>query len=221
MEFFFLQRKTFILKENYNNLEEERKNMINVLSIDYDYFQKVTKRDILHYPDGIDLEPHISSIVWVSKYEIYKDLDNITNNHERLSLVSEIVSENKSAKKMVSYTHRDIYDFIIRNTLPEDEISIYNLDMHHDVFNSNDELDCGNWISFLKKVRKSTIIYWYANPISASVYGIEEYSEYLHADDISELANNKYDLIFLCKSPNWVPPHLYGEYEELRSLMEK
>ena len=193
---------------------------INVLSIDFDYFQIVTKKDIKHYPDGIDLDPHISSIVWMSKYEIYKDLEDIKNDKERIALVSDIIKMNNKAKKLISYTHKDIYKFILDNTKKDDKVTIYNLDTHHDMFNKNKELDCGNWISYIKKVRPYTDIYWYANPLTPSIYGLEDYEEYLHTKDISSLLENKYDLIFLCKSPNWVPPHLYNEYEEMVTIME-
>ena len=54
--------------------------------------------------------------------------------------------------------------------------------MHHDIFNDNAELDCGNWISNLIKdnvIAKSSpkeykSIRWIANPISLDTYGLSD-----------------------------------------------
>ena len=41
---------------------------MNILSIDFDYFQNVTKDKIHLYPDGIDLGTTLSEITWGCKY---------------------------------------------------------------------------------------------------------------------------------------------------------
>lgn len=42
---------------------------INILSIDFDYFQNVDSKTLLmHYPDGIDLPEELSRFIWASHY---------------------------------------------------------------------------------------------------------------------------------------------------------
>ena len=194
---------------------------MNILSIDYDYFQKVTEKQLKLYPDGIDMTLDESLKAWersINKLKYRYLITSIMNDYEKLYFIADIIADNSSALMKESYTHKDIYNFIIENTSPDDTLNLYHLDMHHDAINNNDELDCGNWCSFLNEERRLNL-YWFPNPISANVYGLgENFVPYLH-NDLHEIKDIRFDMIFLCMSPCWVPPHLHKDYKILKENM--
>lgn len=80
---------------------------MKILSIDFDYFQNTTKETLLSdYPDGIDLPPFVSQVVWASRYidensekeakqfleDIFgdEDIDNV--NDELKALIKDYVT---------------------------------------------------------------------------------------------------------------------------------
>lgn len=194
---------------------------MNILSVDYDYLQNVTVNQIKLYPDGIDMTLDESLKAWessISKLKYSYLINSIMNDYEKLFFIANIIAANSPALMKESYTHKDIYDFIIKNTTPDDTLNLYHLDMHHDAINNNNELDCGNWCSFLNKERHLNL-YWYPNPVSIDMYGLgNEFLPYVH-NDLYDIKAIKFDMIFLCMSPCWVPPHLYNEYLILKNAM--
>lgn len=199
---------------------------MRVLSIDWDYFQKVTKETVQKcYPEGIDLPTNLSEIVWGSKYAMYaRELAKvILLYHEYDSLLELLSKQNRNCPVMIANSHSHIYGFIqsyLRGTA-----QITNIDMHHDIINDNAELDCGNWISKLikdKVIAKSSpkeynSIRWIANPISLDTYGLSEdldpqmqktLANLCQCKSIADIIDEKFDIIYLARSDNWSPPHL-------------
>jgi hypothetical protein len=131
---------------------------LNILSIDFDFFQNVKKvKTLLHcYPDGVDLPSQITAITWASRYLCFeKELLEITADTAKIKEITEIVRKNCNVQTpvMVTNSHVHIYEFIkdLIDTNEPDSTYIVNIDMHHDTVNGNKELDCGNWISHVKK----------------------------------------------------------------------
>ncbi len=95
--------------------------------------------------------------------------------------------------------------------------------MHHDFFNDNEKVDCGNWIShiFNEYGRENIYFKWIANPISLDVYGFtsEEKSIINAATSLEDICDEKYDYIFLCRSDNWLPPHLDREFYKITDVI--
>lgn len=194
---------------------------MKVLSIDFDYFQKVSKETVMKYPDGVDLPPSLSEFVWGSHY-IDKDIRDVSINEEELSKMMDLLdNQNPSSSAFITFSHKDIYDFILENLndYNKEELYICNIDMHHDMFNKNEELDCGNWINFIYEYADEQNIdfklKWVANEISEEVYGLGSLRSYIHTsiDDIKNECD--FDLIFLCRSDIWLPPHLDLDFEKL------
>ena len=46
---------------------------MKILSVDFDYFQDVSKETLLKYPDGVDLPTQITNFTLGSKYACYGD----------------------------------------------------------------------------------------------------------------------------------------------------
>ena len=102
-----------------------------------------------------------------------------------------------------------------------DTINIDHLDMHHDIFSDNqDSLNCGNWLSFIKE-EMNTNVTWIANPISKEVYGLDGKEFDVVRTDLKEIQNHTWNMIFLCRSDNWLPPHLDGYFEDLAGFLAR
>lgn len=188
---------------------------VKVLSIDFDYFQIVDMETMHNYPDGRDNKPALSEIIWAMRCSESPELFDVGFNDEEYDkLLSLLGKQNNKTPVLISYSHRDIYDFI-REVCPSDSpLEVVNIDMHHDYSNGNEELDCGNWVSHLQKEYKNFKWRWIANPISTEMYEANELDN-LVAKSISSLKEEKFDVIFLCRSDTWLPPHLDSRFHNL------
>ena len=199
---------------------------MKVLSIDFDYFQKVDAETMaLCYPDGHDISPSISSIVWTSRYVAYEEeLKNVKLDERHFNVIKSLLADQRyNTPCMAVQSHKHIYDFILDNYNSDkyDGCEIYNIDTHHDMYNSNNELDCGNWGSHIREAIPGTEITWIANNISRDIFSIEEGDELdkIIKNDFSPIIGKKFDLIFLCRSDTWLPPHLDIYFSELFELL--
>ena len=200
-----------------------KKNPLRVLSIDFDYFQKISSADILaDYPDGVDLPTFLASTIWISHYanpRTKEILLGVEADHEGLKQIREILSNSKKTKKdvMMVQSHKLIYDFIMDNYNggDYDSVEVVNVDMHHDMFNNGDEVDCGNWATHILQDIENCKVTWIANSISVEAYGTKPALEGNTYYDLSILKDKQFDLIFICRSDSWLPPHLDKEFEKL------
>lgn len=164
---------------------------LNVLSIDFDYFQKVS-RDILlnDYPAGCDLSTELSIYTWSGYYNNPKSAKELQKveiledelNHLKKLLLSDCLSDD--ADVMITNSHVFIYDLIHDCMEKNDhykDIRCINIDLHHDFVNGSEEVDCGNWVSHLYK---------------------------------------DFDVVFLCRSDNFFAPHLDPYFDEIVRLIE-
>lgn len=208
------------------------KRTLKVLSIDFDYFQDTTADTIIRcYPDGIDMPTKMSTLIWSfhymnkHQYEMLKQVKILEN--ELNILKSIMMSDNNiqsTSPVMITNSHVHIYDFIHENmkTYDADKVNIINIDMHHDMFNQNTELDCGNWIyHIVNDFKENANVSWITNPISLETYGIDKDKMPNIYTTIDTIKNFKFDIVFLCRSDNWLPPHLDTEFNNLLQLIRK
>lgn len=194
-----------------------------VLSIDFDFFQNVTKEQLNIYPDGVDVSSSLSTIVWGRYYvEGQKSCDMIKsvtlNRTLYCQMLSIISQQNMYIPTMITNSHRYIYDFICENK-GDKPISVFNVDLHHDIFNDNPEIDCGNWVKHLKDNYPDTAIHWIARPVSMECYGID--AKEMHIEmDFEKIKNIEFDAIFLCRSDPWTPPHLDEYFQRMVDLFK-
>lgn len=207
---------------------------LNVLSIDFDFFQVVDKNTLLScYPDGTDLPTELSAMVWNSHYAhkaTEKKLKQVHVNKPLMNQMRQIINRSCDMllpESMIVNSHRHIHKFImdyLQDRPFYSSINLVNVDMHHDMTNGSDKLDCGNWISHVKKDAKEqgieTKVTWITNPVSNQVYDNPEKEFDCIQTDFSDIENLKWDLIFLCRSDNWVPPHLDDEFTNLAELIQ-
>ena len=192
---------------------------MKVLSIDYDYFPIVDKDILYKFPDGVDQPAEISRIVWASRYATYPELKKIEINRAELDMLEKIISRQKrSTPCMIAQSHVHAYRFILDNLKDKKKVALVNADFHHDITNDNKRLDCGNWIGHLTEALirddKALKLDWVVNPESLNVIDGEDFRPYVKKS-LSEYENTAFDAIFLCRSDNWVPPHLDKYFTEL------
>lgn len=195
---------------------------LKILSIDFDFFQDVTRDDLYMYPDGIDLPTEISTLVWQTKYLSYPELEKIKVDDKKIEKMKDIIEfQDEQVPVMVSRSHKDIYGFIVGQNKPFDRLDLVNIDMHHDLFNGNETLDCGNWISFLIEKYPAYKVTWIANKISKDVYGLKGSRFDVITENLDIIKNKKFDVIFLCRSDNWLPLHLDKDFDDFQNILEK
>lgn len=204
--------------------------IFRVLSIDFDYFQNATKDALFQYPDGIDLHPSISQQVWESKY-LYKQTADLLKTvtckvHEVYTLESVLCNNcNSDVPVLACFSHEYIYGFIQEQFSDSgaEKLEIVNVDFHPDYYNDNVKYgtpDCGNWCYFIKKDFPDAKITWIAPKNYEELYSKEQIEEIdCITTDIKALAQFKYDAIFLCRSDNWLPPHLDMYFLQLLSFI--
>lgn len=196
-----------------------------VLSIDFDYFQNASKEALMEYPDGIDLQPSLSQQVWKGKYDFkpYADLIKaVTCKTNEMYFVENVFMNNckQDIPVLACFSHEYIYGFIQEqfNTSGAKKLEIVNVDFHADYYNDNvknDTQDCGNWCYFIKQEILNTEITLVAPENYEELY---EEDSYIDIDKITTdlyiLKQHDYDAVFLCRSDNWLPPHLDKYFQQ-------
>lgn len=194
------------------------------LSIDFDFFQDVSEETVRRYPDGIDLPTEATAIVWASRYAQYPELLDVKlKTEEYEQLLGLLKKQSRNSSVLIANSHKHIYTYI-KEVNKTSDIDIVNIDMHHDMFNDNPEVDCGNWLGHIKKEYNASVR-WIANPISLKVYGFKkdelDEAEKIISYSIKDIFNEKFDAIFLCRSDTWTPPHLDSYFTVLCNLLSK
>lgn len=204
---------------------------LKVLSIDFDVFANLPDKTYLYlYPDGIDFNTELSTIIWADRYMKHqnpyqKKIQNITFQESLSNDVLNMIKNNcaPNLPVLITNSHIHIYDWIFQHfdKTKHNSIRITHLDMHHDCFNDNPTLDCGNWIGHVKHDVPNTKIQWVANPISRDMYDLNDSFFDGILTDIHTCKNQTFDLIFLCRSDPWLPPHLDIYFDDFKNQLVK
>lgn len=197
-----------------------------ILSIDFDYFLQATKEALKSFPDGIDRSTELSTLIWASHYLDGKQ-GTLTRSvgvlSDELDCIKRILQKQSSdCPVMIAQSHVHAYDFVHDIVSEDDELRLVNVDMHHDIVNDNEKLDCGNWISHLLKEYDIGLT-WVANPVSLEMFGLDKDRKENRAfrgivqKNLSKIEEKNYafDGVFLCRSDIWTPPHLDSVFHSL------
>lgn len=208
---------------------------MKILSIDWDYFIDCTSRErAILFPDGGNeyISPALQMFIWDSHYStpdlqrsyVGKSLKEIKVRERDFNSILKIIERFKgTVPPVVAISHRFIYPLIMDNSSPETPIQLYNVDFHHDRYYYRNpdrgEVNCGNWVNYIFESRPNTEYYWVKREDS------EEESlggkvDYIPAT-IEDLKEIDFDVIFLCRSDCWSPPHLDTYFNVLAKAMKK
>lgn len=182
---------------------------MKILSIDWDYFIDASMSDRASmFPDGgnENLPPYIRDILWVSHYD--GNLEKVNIKQKDFEILKDLIA-NKFSKIMIADSHKHIYDFIEQN-YDDDMIEVTNIDFHHDLYGINNiertEVDCGNWM--VKLVDEYDCTYkWIKQNDSDDNLENKNFCK-IDNGEIEELTQEDFDLLYICRSSMWSPPHL-------------
>lgn len=206
-------------------------NTLRVLSIDMDFFQQVDYSTLIEcYPDGHDYSSYLSTLVWsmhyINPYERPR-LDKVTCPEDLLDALKLVLKkQHKNIPIYVSTSHLHIYNFIhdqFAKNKP-DYLEIVNIDMHHDMFTDClDTINCGNWAHHIIE-ELPTKFTWISNEVSDEAMDYSIVPDLEDVDivksDFQCIEDSKFDVIFLCRSDAWYPPHLDNKFSGLVSFMQ-
>ena len=207
---------------------------LNILSLDFDYFLKFDNDDtsvLSEFPDGTESFLQYNDAVWATHLahkEVEDKIKTVKCNEDELAKVSVFLNDCKAnIPVMIANSHVHIYDFILSHAKPGQELRILNLDFHHDAYTALQELNCGNWVLKLKERISNPVVYqWITSDngwncaegsIPRFVQGAYRFKTF--KDYLSWNKEYKPDLIFLCRSDLWVPPHLDVYFDILMRFM--
>lgn len=201
---------------------------MRILSIDFDYFVNPTPLQRGRYfPDGgREMSDLLNTTIWSGAYALSaiatkrfankKDsLLDVELLKEPLKAVHDIIMSQGNICCMVADSHAHAYDFI-QNNYDGSVTELYNVDFHHDTYNVDEEVNCGNWLRRLLEEGIVDEAYWVNQPDS----GMED--NLAKVIPFSKLPKTEYDLVYVCRSGWWTPPHMDKEFIEqlARPLIE-
>jgi len=187
---------------------------IRVLSIDWDVFHDTTN----FMPNALMCE-----LDWTLEYLYYSDK---FNTHYKFAFKEFNSLKDFLAKQRQSIyfaeKHSEIYKLIPKYS----DIHLTNLDFHSDLLSINIHegfrLHCGNWVSALHKEKRCSIEYLWVqlhigdNPhLQKLLKHNDKCIRYSHQRGFENIFDKNYDLIFICQSVSYSPPHMNHRFREM------
>jgi len=215
---------------------ESSKKKIRILSIDWDYFINATMDEKVDmFPDAgterfsIDL----SNFIWASRYSnaiLHKKRDSKNKLLTDFSVISDYQKLRKFLRNLsfknpytpiiIAESHYVMYPLVHEN-FEENDVEIVNVDFHHDLYKSTTEVNCGNWLSTLKEEGIVTKITWIKREDSDINDEYDNKTDVFISDSFDSILYEDYDIIFICRSNAWSPPHIDKKFISLITLIEK
>lgn len=195
---------------------------MKVLSIDWDYFVNASCDDrLVYFPDGgnENMCEMLQNIVWGSRY-MDKHLKNFGVCD--IEFIKKVLLKNSSnankIKVCVRDSHKEAYPFITSKRKSLRDVEIYNIDFHHDVYDFNRGVDCGNWA--LRCFEMGANVFWLGREDSDDK-AVKYDKGVLSRISEDDILKQEFTHIFLCRSSMWSPPHLDKYFIELIHFMIK
>lgn len=205
-----------------------------VLSIDWDYLiDATTKERMTMFPDGGSeaLPVMLQDIVWSSRYGENEKLEKIKVDTKALELLKEFILKtcSKSTFCTVYDSHKYCFDEILSRLHYNQPIEVVNVDYHHDLYENDflNEIDCGNWVNGLfytnlyRNLRAEDKYHWIHRDDSDMLSEPKRCVETSTIEGLSTLEGIQFDLLFICRSSVWSPPHLDKEFIEFYQWVNK
>jgi len=192
---------------------------VGILSIDFDYFidASAKERDLYFPKRSEEIHKNKLKSIWEERYAIYPRLKELGVIEDYYFLKSFLLS--LDGHKVYFYkadnhkSIREIIDMIPRSL----QLKIINIDFHHDYYHyySGDaKYNCGNWLRRVIEERPDTKVKWIRRKDS-QLNSLEGSFPFEHTTDIKSISDEKFDYVFICRSPEWSPLHLCSKFEEL------
>ena len=211
----------------------EEQKIIRVLSIDFDYIMAPCLNLYNHLAHG-DENPTVN---WLFIEQELNIENHLQYDAKYLQAIVDIIIY--QMRNGASFTAIESHEEIVTKLkdLPDYKdvkFDVTNIDFHHDLIydceNVNrmvdfDEYNCANWFGYLYLKDKINHGTWFKASNSPPP-DYEKIKDFFADEEICEVKpsfmlhslweEDKYDMIFLCKSPQWVP----HQYEHLYNIVK-
>lgn len=208
---------------------------LRVLSVDWDYFINATEYErFTMFPDGgnENLGNRLRNMIWSGRYATCPELSKITVDEGELENLQRVINHSPAASVVIADSHRFIYDVAYQEYQSGGYtgIEVDNIDYHHDYYNigTATEVNCGNWSNAIFDVssphrfvkgRKYKRYRW-VKRVDSDVSKELEKREWFKYCELNDLYGEPYDIIYICRSAMWSPPHLDSRFiDEMRPLV--
>jgi hypothetical protein len=160
---------------------------MRILSIDFDYFVSPTPEQRQYFPDGgREMSDFLNTFIWAGGYANSEFAAKKCNNKDYSLLNVNLLEE----------------PLQLIEKWDGSETMLYNVDFHHDTNKCCGEIHCGNWLRALLDERVVNEALWINQPSSATAGNLAK------VVPISDLPHTGYDLVYICRSGWWTPPHM-------------
>lgn len=210
--------------------------MLNVLSIDWDYFVHATAEQRLFlFPDSPNelYSEETKNMIWAFRYAGSEDLLKIKVD----PLIYKVVSAIKSVPIIIiGESHRFAYSFVKDLMKRRGERSLYllNIDYHHDCEDDIEDipgdgsinviewldcmdvpknLHCGNWLRLLMEEVNGSYV-WLGRKDSDK-YKKAKKLRFIKNYNSAKIERTRWDMVYICRSDLWSPPHLDAEFTKV------
>lgn len=204
--------------------------MIQILSIDWDYYIDITneKRNswFPYIPDDLLTEEDRENL-WAPCYDKFgiSGVGILEEDFEKTKHLIRSCKKNSRLIKTVNDSHRYLYDLVYKilndNINVHETILIYNIDHHHDMYSyriPNEKVNCSNWAGVLREELGDILEYRWIKRDDSEEYSLAGKVECAYGT-FNDIKSISFDSIYLCKSGAWSPPHLDCRYKELVDVL--
>lgn len=208
---------------------------LRVLSIDWDYFVKASMVErMTMFPDGgnENMAKVLRDIVWAGRY-VTPDLEKVGVKDSTVAFTEDLMKSLKAhtpAATWVVDSHSVLYS-VVKDTykrLRKNKIELVNIDFHHDVYGQDYDVNCGNWLRVLDhELENMDNHYTWVGHADSDMEAWEDMEQGDHNGSMTfitdlnsiDLVGTKWDVVFLCRSDMWSPPHLDDNFIELADFV--
>ena len=159
------------------------------------------------------------------------------NKYDQLATyLSNIITKLPYATRFkIADNHEDIVSCMANWGLSDKPYNLFNIDHHHDCgYNggfttyedvTKQDLGCGNWAIKMQDQFPLIKRYVWINNLNSN-YNLADniikiFPEFISTNDINIINYIKFDYVFFCLSPAWVPPQCQPLFDTLTFLFEK
>lgn len=188
---------------------------MDILSIDFD----IIMAPVIEYYNGM-----VPRRTWNDIQEENPGLITPKADFFHYNILIQLLEKNikKDSKIYIAFNHKMIIDFLE----DDNNLNIVNIDHHHDLgYDEKDDTkegtlnspNCGNWAKYLFDSNKMKNYVWIKNVNSVGIVR-EKINEQMTKYEILEknfcefydkILSLNFDKIFICLSPEWVPPYYH------------
>ena len=201
---------------------------INVLSVDWDYMVEATSvQRCTLFPDvgNEDVNQSLLDYIWRRLYSYSSEIDSIEVDAESLDSIMSIISScvTNHTNLYITDSHKYAFDAVSK-VLGSDQhtLNLVNVDFHHDCYDLYGEVgtvNCGNWVNALfdpnnHMISEYSKYTWIKRDDSDDFDDIdtEDLPDWINVDTVDNITMDDIDVLFICRSGVWSPPHLDEEF---------